>query len=160
MEATFREIDTIRKRNLFLGFNNELNYLRENDEDDPRIEQLETILDYLKVRNKPKKKTTKKKSSYLDMFKEMETSLLKMPWKKIAPQYQEMKVSEYIDQLKISKDTKTKIKKVLLPFAKHGQLTDKIVMYNQMNSKIDDITCLKKKNKKYEIDLEVLKSLK
>ena len=161
MESTFREIDNIRHRNLVLGFTNEISYLKECGEDKDRIDQLKSIIDSLKVKNKPKK-NVQNKGSYLDMFKEADTSVLKMPWKKIVPQYQEIKVGEYIDNLKISKDTKTKIKKLLIPFAKHGQLTHKIVKYNQLESKIEDITCLKynKKTKKYTIDLEILKSLK
>ena len=163
MEGIFREIDNIRHRNLVLGFSNELTYLKEDAVDEDRLDQLKSIINSLKVKNKPNKNVNdQNKSSYLDMFKEMETSVYKMPWKKIVPQYQEIKVNEYVDNLKISADTKTKIKKLLIPFVKHGQLTHKIVIYNQLESKIDDILCLKynKKSKKYTIDLEILKSLK
>lgn len=161
MEVIFREIDNIRHRNLVLGFNNELTYLEKEGGDEDRIEKLKSIIESLKISNKKNKPdANKKKSSYLDVFKELEPSIYKMPWKKIAPQYQEVKVKEYIDNLSISKDKKLKIQKILLSLAKHGQLTHKIVDYNNAESKINDIKCLKKNGKKYEIDIEMLKSLK
>lgn len=122
--------------------NNEI----KNNCDVLRVEKIENIISALKNKsnNLAQIKDTKK-----DFFTKIDNAVFKQPWKRLSAFHKNIKIKEYIADSCSKIDcepTKLKVLETLL--LDNGSLTDKYVMYDQINSKIIDIPNLSFDKKK------------
>jgi len=120
-----------------------------------RIEKLDTILSNLKNKSNNTNIKDKKK----DFFAKIDTLVFKQPWKNLSSFHKNIKISEYVADIcsKIN-DDKNKLKE-LEKLICESNLTNKYVNYDQINSKIIDISNLSfdKENNKWKLNLKYKK---
>lgn len=146
--AHFEEIDYIRRKLYISKFQNELDFLKENDmaavvEDEDnwmteRSNQLEKIISTLEKEQKEPSTDTKE-----SIFDEVEKYMFKKPWNRMSLFHRMAKINEYLnehmDDDAVKKDLSKKFSKEIND-KKLG--TKKYVEYDPKEEKILSIPCL------------------
>lgn len=116
----------IRHSNMINHYNN-LKEININNEDLKLKIDTETIVI---------KKEEKKNINNIEMPPEIMNNINKKPWIRIPYPIREIKLNDYLNEKKINKEGKDKYLKLLY----EKKLTNKIVDYNNITGKIDNIT--------------------
>lgn len=116
----------IRQSNMINHYNN-LKAIDINNEDLKLKIDTETIVI---------KKEEKKNVNNIQMPPEIMNNINKKPWIRIPYPIREIKLNNYLNEKKMNKDEKDKFLKLLY----EKKLTNKIVDYNTITGKIDNIT--------------------
>lgn len=137
-------------------FDNEINFLKDQDNKDEYEERIVLLNKIKDTLVKPTVlKTTKEKRE--DMFKEIDKHIYKKPWNRLKPIHRLEKVKQFVNT-EFDEESETKRKKILADLTKHinnGKLnTKKSVVYDPKEEKILSMPALKVKKDTYSITVE------
>lgn len=137
------EIDKIKKDLLRARFENEINFLINEDEDknEERIKQLKEVITIV---TKDKLIKVSSVKTMQDTFKDIEKYVYMQPWNKLQNFHKITKIKEFVKKTYNDENVAKKIEKLLVDAVEEKLLnTAKTVIYNQKEGQIESIPVLK-----------------
>lgn len=122
-----------------LRYQNELEHMKEQNNEE-KIQLLEKAVFSF---NKEEKK---------DKLIDLNQYIYQKPWTRLTEFHKINRLEDYINRLTENKNERKNALNKLKTFLTNKKLTSKIIIYDQKEGKINEITCVKIKNNKIEIE--------
>lgn len=135
-------------------YQDELDFIKNDNSQQQRIKKLNSIIKYFKNKNPCKEKkliyTDKKSKQCLtytnnmnDFFKELKNMEFRKRWNNLKINNKEIKINEFVDDLNLSKKFSEKLKDILIKKLREKKIhTEKYINYDRNLMKIIEIDTL------------------
>lgn len=137
MEAVIDKIsnDLFKSR-----FEHELKFLEEEHSSDDRLNYVKNVLKQLNHKNVANQEQEDTK----DRFSDVEQLMYQKKWRQLNNVHKVIKIREYLKILIEDTNNRKTVEKVLVSMVENRKLnSDKIVIYDTVRGKVEDITILK-----------------
>ena len=152
MATISNELENLAKSFKIYRFSTELGNLKENNDDDAKIEKISKILNSLNDIPDSITVTNKIHSA----FSEIDKQVYKKPWSKLPDFHRIIKMKEYISEN--YPEDKSMQELLLDSINKHKLNTDKTVIYDQIRCKIVSIPALVKEDNCFKVEIKLNKN--